>query len=196
MSLVLVLVAHVLISILPVKIAADLVGGRQTGIFSCLMAIIAALVGGIVAKTLIPIGLLAPLVYLLAAGFIEALYSVDPLQLVIDNEIIGILYRILRGVTFDEATLAKALIKNTLPGGNYLTQQHTLEHFRSEHHIPKCFNRNPRADWEHEGAKDMNQLAQERAIALLDSYNRDSLTPAVLKELERIYAAITKQKMG
>ena len=133
---------------------------------------------------------------LLAAGFIEALYSVDPLQLVIDNEIMGILYRILRGVTFDEATLAKELIKNTLPGGNYLTQQHTLEHFRSEHHIPKCFNRNPRADWEREGAKDMNQLAQERAIALLDSYNRDSLTPAVLKELETIYAAITKQKMG
>ena len=70
MSLVLILVAWVGISILPVKIAADLVGGRQTGIFSCSMAIIAALLGGIVVKVLIPIGLLAPLVYLLVAGSI------------------------------------------------------------------------------------------------------------------------------
>jgi trimethylamine--corrinoid protein Co-methyltransferase len=119
---------------------------------------------------------------------------VDPLQLVIDNEIMGILYRILRGVTFDEATLAKELIKNTLPGGNYLTQEHTLEHFRSEHHIPKCFNRNPRADWEREGAKDMYQLAQERAIHLLDSHKREPLAPSVLKELDVIYKSITNRK--
>jgi trimethylamine--corrinoid protein Co-methyltransferase len=131
---------------------------------------------------------------LLAAGFIEALYSVDPLQLVIDNEIIGMLYRILRGVTVDEATMAKEIIKNTLPGGNYLTHPHTLEHFRDEHHIPKCFNRMPRADWEREGAKDMNQMTQERAIALLNSYNREPLTPEVLKELDNIYKSITTKK--
>ena len=131
---------------------------------------------------------------LLAAGFIEALYSVDPIQLVIDNEIIGMLYRILRGVTVDEATLAKELIKNTLPGDNYLTQQHTLEHFRNEHHIPKCFYRKPRTDWVREGAKDMNQLARERAVHLLDSYKREPLAPTVLSELDAIYQSITDKK--
>jgi trimethylamine--corrinoid protein Co-methyltransferase len=131
---------------------------------------------------------------LLAAGFIEAVYSIDPLQLVIDNEIIAMFYRILRGVTVDEAALAKEIIKNTLPGGNYLTHPHTLEHFRDEHHIPKCFYRKPRADWEREGAKDMNQLTQERAIALLDSYNREPLPPEVLKELDAIYQSITEKK--
>jgi trimethylamine--corrinoid protein Co-methyltransferase len=131
---------------------------------------------------------------LLAAGFIEAVYSVDPLQLVIDNEIIGMLYRILRGVTVDEASLAKEIIKNTLPGDNYLTHPHTLEHFRGEHYIPKCVNRMPRADWEREGAKEMNQLIQERAAALLESYNREPLSPDILKELDAIYQSVTTKK--
>ena len=97
-------------------------------------------------------------------------------------------------MTFDEASLAKEIIKNTLPGDNYLTQPHTLEHFRGEHHIPKCFNRKPRADWEREGAKDMNQLTQERATALLDSYNREPLAPEVLKEIDAIYQSVTAKK--
>jgi trimethylamine--corrinoid protein Co-methyltransferase len=131
---------------------------------------------------------------LLAAGFIEAVYSIDPLQLVIDNEIIAMLYRVLRGVTFNEATLAKEVIKNTLPGGNYLTHPHTLEHFRKEHHIPKCFYRKPRSDWEREGAKDMTQLTRERAMALLDAFDREPLPPDVLKELDAIYQSITAKK--
>lgn len=131
---------------------------------------------------------------LLAAGFIEALYSVDPVQLVIDNEILGILYRVLQGVTIDETTLAKDLIKNTPPGGNYLTQPHTLEHFRDEHRIPRCFYRKPRTDWEREGAKDMNQLARERATHLIDAYKGVPLDPGVLKELDAIYQSIADKK--
>lgn len=131
---------------------------------------------------------------LLAAGFIEALYSTDPVQLVIDNEIIGNLYRILRGVTVNEATLAKEVIKSTLPDGNYLDCAHTFEHFRSEHNIPRCFNRMSRSSWLDAGAKDMNQLAAERASTLLETYNCPPLNGALLKELDEIYQVVTKSK--
>ncbi len=131
---------------------------------------------------------------LLAAGFIEALYSIDPVQLIIDNEIIGSLYRILRGVNVDEATLAKEVIKKTLPNGNYLDQQHTFDHFRSEHSVPRCFNRKARPAWESEGSKDMNQLAMERGQTLLKDYSRDPLAEPVLKELDAIYNSVTKNK--
>jgi trimethylamine--corrinoid protein Co-methyltransferase len=131
---------------------------------------------------------------LLAAGFIEALYSIDPVQLIIDNEIIASLYRILRGVTVNEATLAKELIKNTLPDGNYLDQRHTFDHFRQEHSIPKCFNRKSRPAWEADGAKDMNQLALERAQTLLKNYDCAPLARPVQKELDAIYNAVTEIK--
>jgi len=131
---------------------------------------------------------------LLAAGFIEALYSTDPVQLVIDNEIIGCLYRILRGVTLDDATLAKEVIKGTGPGGNYLTHNHTYEHFRQEHAIPRCFNRRSRSSWEEEGAKDMNQLAAERAHSLLENYDCEPLDESLLKEFNGVFNAVTESK--
>jgi len=131
---------------------------------------------------------------LLAAGFIEALYSIDPVQLIIDNEIIGSLYRILRGITVNEATLAKELIKNTLPNGNYLNQRHTFDHFRSEHDIPRCFNRKSRPAWEANGSKDMNQLAVDRAQTLLADYDSSPLSEHVLKELDTIYNVVTENK--
>ena len=131
---------------------------------------------------------------LLAPGFLEALYTVDPVQLTIDDEIIGLLFRILRGININEDTLAKELIKGMHPGGNYLVEMHTVEHFRDEHYIPKCFNRNARSAWVEEGAKDLNQKAQERALNILKTHQPASLDKSVQKEVDAIYKAVTEKK--
>ena len=133
---------------------------------------------------------------LLAPGYLEALYTVDPVQLVIDDEIIGCLKRILRGIDVNETTLAKDIILGTLPGGNYLTQMHTLENFRSEYHLPKIFNRDARGIWTEAGAKDLNQRAQERALHILETCQLEPLASEIQHELDTIYAAINKQKIG
>jgi trimethylamine--corrinoid protein Co-methyltransferase len=129
---------------------------------------------------------------LIAPGYLEALYTVDPVQLVIDDEIIGYLKRIIRGIDINETTLAKDIIKNTPPGGNYLTQRHTLENFRSEYHLPKIFNRDARAKWTDAGSKDLNQRAKERAIEILKEHRQEPLDESVQKELDAIYAARLK----
>lgn len=131
---------------------------------------------------------------LLAPGYLEALYTVDPVQLTIDDEIIGLLLRILRGININEDTLAKELIKGMHPGGNYLVEMHTLDHFRTEHYIPKCFNRKPRNDWKEEGAKDLNQNAQERAINILETHQPAPLEESARKELDVIYQKVTDKK--
>ncbi|MCX7920009.1 MAG: trimethylamine methyltransferase family protein [bacterium] len=46
------------------------------------------------------------------------------------SEIISLLNRILQGVTADSEHLATAVINEFGSGGEYLTQQHTLDYFR------------------------------------------------------------------
>jgi len=133
---------------------------------------------------------------LLAPGYIESLYSVDPVQLVIDDEIIGYLKRIISGINVNETTLAKDIIKGMPSGGNYLTEMHTVENFRSEYHLPKIFNRDARETWSKAGAKDLNMKAQERAVHILKTCQPEPLAQEIQKELGTIYEAITKRKMG
>jgi trimethylamine---corrinoid protein Co-methyltransferase len=132
---------------------------------------------------------------LLAPGYIESLYSVDPVQLVIDDEILGNLKRIVRGVDVNDTTLAKDLIKNMPSGSNYLAEMHTVENYRSESHIPEIFNRDARDIWAAEGSRDLNRKAQDRAAHILETCQPEPLSQEIQKELDSIYAAITKQKM-
>ena len=132
---------------------------------------------------------------LLAPGYIESLYSVDPVQLVIDDEIIGYLKRILRGIDVNETTLAKDIIMGMAPGGTYLSEMHTVENFRSEYHLPKIFNRDARGAWEEAGSRDLNKRAQDHAFHILETSQPEPLAEDAKKELDTIYAAITKQNM-
>jgi len=132
---------------------------------------------------------------LAGAGTLESFYCVDPVQLTIDDEILGLVFRALRGLQVDEETLAKDLIKNMGPGGNYLAEEHTIEHHRSEHWRPTCFNRHSRADWKLNGAKEMERLAQERAINILRDRPEPVLEKHVQKELDNIYEALVAGRL-
>ena len=132
---------------------------------------------------------------LAGAGTLESFYCVDPVQLTIDDEILGFVFRALRGLQVDEETLAKDLIKNMGPGGNYLAEEHTIQHHRSEHWRPTCFNRYSRADWKLNGAKEMERLAQERAINILRDRPERVLEKHVQKELDNIYEALVAGRL-
>ncbi len=131
---------------------------------------------------------------LLAAGILDDLNIMDPVQLVIDDEIVSLLKRLLRGFEVNEETLAKDLIKSMPPGGNYLAETHTFEHFRNEHYISRLFSSNSRAAWEEAGGKDLNQRARERGLELVKSYQEVPLDAAVQKELDAIYNDVTERK--
>ena len=47
-------------------------------------------------------------------------------QYVLDNEIIGNIKRVLKGITVTPGTLAAELIQEVGPGGHFLAQEHTL----------------------------------------------------------------------
>ena len=102
-----------------------------------------------------------------AAGLIEFALTASYEQYVIDNEIIGMVMRALKGIEVNEETLALEVIDTVGPGGNFLAEPHTVAHMRSEFFFPKVSDRSRREKWLAEGGKDGSQRAREIAINIL-----------------------------
>ena len=68
-----------------------------------------------------------------AAGMLEDALTSSAEQLVLDDEILGMIFRAVRGIELDTDTLAVESIMNTGAGGSYLTDPHTLRFMRTEH---------------------------------------------------------------
>lgn len=79
-----------------------------------------------------------------AAGLMEADLTVSYEKLVIDNEILGMCQRVLRGIEVTDETLALDLMMQKAPGEDYLAERHTVEHMRSEFFMPTVANRDKR----------------------------------------------------
>lgn len=104
-------------------------------------------------------------------------------QLVLDNEVIGALYRIVEGVDVDADSLALEVIENVGIGGHYLAQKHTSDHVLSDQWRPALLDRGSRGDWIRASRKDICELARERAKELLASHEVEPLEKDVRKEM-------------
>jgi trimethylamine--corrinoid protein Co-methyltransferase len=102
-----------------------------------------------------------------AAGMLELALTMSYEQTVIDNEIIGMVLRVMEGITVNDDTLAVDVIASVGPQGQYLGQRHTLKHMRQEHFIPTLADRSRREEWMEQGSKDLRTVAVEQARAIL-----------------------------
>ncbi len=103
-------------------------------------------------------------------GYLESglLGSFD--MLVMADEVIGMAKRILSGVTVTPETLAVDLIERVGPGGHYLTQEHTRQHFRSETWFPSLIDRQMRRAWEAGGRKTMADRVRAKVVDILEHH--------------------------
>lgn len=127
------------------------------------------------------------------AGCVEGGITVSYEQLVIDDEIFGIIFRAVRGIDFDEEKLAVDVIKKVvLESSNFLQQKHTLQHFQSEYFMPKLLNRAARARWERMGSKSIVDVAREKAKKILAEHQPPPLEEDAKKRIAEILKAATK----
>ncbi|TVR33327.1 MAG: trimethylamine methyltransferase [Spirochaetaceae bacterium] len=78
------------------------------------------------------------------AGLMEADLTVSYDKLVMDNEILGMCQRVLRGIEVNDDTLAADLMIERGPGAHYLDADHTIEHMRNEFYSPLISSREKR----------------------------------------------------
>ncbi|MEM2843740.1 MAG: trimethylamine methyltransferase family protein [Candidatus Bathyarchaeia archaeon] len=101
------------------------------------------------------------------AGAIEAVATFSLEQLVIDDEIYGMIFRIVKGVNFNEETLAFKEIAKIGPGGSFLGEEHTRKFYLKEFYQHKLFDKRDRKDWEEAGCKDIRGEAYEKVKKML-----------------------------
>ncbi len=107
-------------------------------------------------------------------------------QLVLDEAILGLVRRLLRGVVVDDETLALDLVDQVGPGGGFLGTDHTRAHHRSELSIPPLIGRELRDAWEAAGALDLRDRARERVRAILDRHRPVPLPEKAAAEIDAI----------
>jgi trimethylamine--corrinoid protein Co-methyltransferase len=119
-------------------------------------------------------------------GYMDMSMACGVEQLVLGNDIIGMVKQFLKGFEVSAEHLALETIAQVGPGANYLQQRHTVSHFRSELWRSRVFTRQPFAAWKAEGAKDTEARVREEIRRILGTHRSPPLPAGVLMELERI----------
>lgn len=121
-------------------------------------------------------------------GYLESglLGSFD--MLVMSNEVIGMAKRILRGITVTPETLAVEVIEQVGPGGHYLAQPHTRQHFRSELWFPTLMDRQMRRAWEASGSQTMAGRVRAKVKEILERHEPLPIPAEVEARLREIVA--------
>jgi len=126
-------------------------------------------------------------------GYIESGLVGSLEMIVICNEVADMCLRIAKGVDVSDETLATDIINQVGPGGQYLSQKHTIKHL-DEHWKPSLMDRTRFETWMEKGGKDLAKRAREKALQILKEYQPEPLPKAVLHEINRIVQEASKKK--
>jgi trimethylamine--corrinoid protein Co-methyltransferase len=130
-----------------------------------------------------------------AAGGLEGTVTASYEKLIIDEQIIGMAFRFLQGITFNEKSLALDVIHEVGPRGNYLAHEHTVEMFKKEHFIARLSQRNKYDVWVQKGKNSMSKSAVEKAKRILDFHVPEPLDERMEKELMDIVRWVEKRDL-
>jgi len=121
------------------------------------------------------------------AGSIDGGITASYEQLVIDDEIFGMIFRAVKGIEVDEERLAVDVIAEVArESSNFLQQRHTLKHFRQEYYVPKLSDRTARSRWQEMGSKNIVEVAREKARKILAEHQPPPLDKDVVKKFGKI----------
>lgn len=126
----------------------------------------------------------------LTAGLMDSGNSISYEQFVIDNEIIGMIHRILAGIQVNEDTMAYDVIEQVGPGGNYVAEDHTIDHMMDEFFYPDLSVRSSFDIWEEQGRPDMLSRANVLVKKTLDEGREGRLEPDLVVRIKRAFPGI------
>ncbi len=120
-----------------------------------------------------------------AAGQLEMASTISPVQLAIDNEVFGMVRRMIRQMTFDDDAMAWNELLNAAPGSQFLTNDHTFKYCRDSL-MPENFIRTAREQWHEKGCHDLNKRVIEYCKKSLEKAEPAISDKYVIKEMDSI----------
>lgn len=136
---------------------------------------------------LLPTGLSG--VNLLGCAQIESGKQYSDGYLAMADEVMGVIYRIMKSFEVDEDHLACGVYDTVEPGGAYLGEDHTNVFFKSEQFWPNLITRKRIEDWMAEGSKTLGQRSLEYVDTILAKPGVSTLSDAAAAKIDEIFAA-------
>ena len=118
-------------------------------------------------------------------GYLEGGMCNSIEQIVICDELIGYTRHFMRPLEINDDTLALDLINEIGPDGDYLSSEHTRQHYRADWY-PKLFDRSNFEEWNRAGAKSLRQRAREKALKILETYHPEPLPAEIQAQIDAI----------
>jgi trimethylamine--corrinoid protein Co-methyltransferase len=118
-------------------------------------------------------------------GYVESGMTCSYEMIVICDEIIGFVRRLLGGIEVSPETLALDTIDEVGPGGDYVMTDHTLRHYKSCWY-PRVLDRRSHESWVNAGRPDVLDKARAIAREAVAQPARDPLPAAILEILNGI----------
>lgn len=118
----------------------------------------------------------------LAAGMLDSGNAIALEQYIIDDEILGMIHRILSGIDISRETLAVDCIEKVGPGGNFVMETHTLDHMMDQFFYPSLSVRMPYDLWAQKERPTPVTRAREQVASILADH-QTMLDDGILKQI-------------
>lgn len=120
----------------------------------------------------------------------------DLASIVMCNEIIGYVKRLLKGFEINENTLALDVIGKVGPGGDFLAEIHTARNYRNELWRPQYMNRDTHDGWAARGAPDFHQVVKNKTKEILTYHAPQPLPKNRQESLAALYEDAEKKLLN
>jgi trimethylamine--corrinoid protein Co-methyltransferase len=117
-----------------------------------------------------------------SASFLYHAKVVSPEIIILGDEIVDMVKVLLGGIEINQETLALDLIEKLGPKSSYLSEKHTMKHFR-RFWAPRIFDRSFVPDGE---TKDAEDLLKQKAIEILETHQPRPLPDSTVSELKKM----------
>jgi len=107
-------------------------------------------------------------------------------QLVMGNEVVGMTKRFVKGISVTRETIARQIMEDVGPGGHFLVQQHTMDHFKEELWTNNLMNRQNIDSWKAAGQPTMEDRVKEEVRKITETHKPEALSDKVISELDRL----------
>jgi trimethylamine--corrinoid protein Co-methyltransferase len=127
-------------------------------------------------------------------GYIESGLTSSIEMMIMCDEIIQMARFVTEGVVVNQETLALDAIARAMPGSGFLSDEHTLKHWRTAQWTPRYLDRQQYDNWEKDGAKDLYARLNERAREILAEHEVPDLSAEVEAVIDDVLAG--RQETG
>lgn len=118
-------------------------------------------------------------------GYTEGGLATSPEMIVLTAETISMVRHFSKGIEFNRETLAEEIIHRVGPGGDFLTDDSTLENFRQLWQ-PRLFDRRRYEMWKMEGEKRVKDRLKEKTVSLIEEHQPKQLADSIKDEIAYI----------